>query len=172
MGVLIATGLQGMGQRSRHSGWVTTRQSWQRRHIFPNFVLLPQATQNSDLITLTEETPRSVHDPSSWILEFITDHPSSFRKNLTGVQPKDKWRLSFTCTATEHIQRLHRDCSLTVLGIKWCFFPPPGVRSVSGCETGVLGASLAVSDSVVVVSAHVWAAATRKCKYVVVRLLK
>lgn len=72
MGVLIATGLQGMGQRSRHSGWVTIRQSWQRRHIFPNFVLLPQATQNSDLITLTEETPRSVHDPSSWTIEAIT----------------------------------------------------------------------------------------------------
>lgn len=73
MGVLIATGLQDMGQRSRHSGWVTTRQSWQRRHIFPNFVLLPQATQNSDLITLTEETPRSVHDPSSWTTETLTN---------------------------------------------------------------------------------------------------
>lgn len=52
MGVLMATGLHGMGQRSRHSGWVTARQFWQRRYTLPNFVLLPHDTQNSDLITL------------------------------------------------------------------------------------------------------------------------
>lgn len=52
MGVLTAVGLQGRGQRLRHSGWVTTLQSWQRRYIFPNFVLLPHGTQNSDFITL------------------------------------------------------------------------------------------------------------------------
>lgn len=43
--------------------------------------------------------------------------------------------------------------------MKWCFFPPPlafGVRIWAGkFDTGVLGASLAVSDwSVVVVSPH------------------
>lgn len=54
-GVLTAVGLQGKGQRSRHSGWVTTLQSWQRRYILPNFVLLPHGAQNSDLITLAIE---------------------------------------------------------------------------------------------------------------------
>lgn len=55
MGVLRAAGLHGMGQRSRHSGWVTALQSWQRRYSLPNFVLFPHDTQNSDLITLVIE---------------------------------------------------------------------------------------------------------------------
>lgn len=54
-GVLTATGLHGVGQRSRHSGWVTARQSWQRRYTLPNLVLRLHDTQNSDLITLETE---------------------------------------------------------------------------------------------------------------------
>lgn len=54
-------------------------------------------------------------------------------------------------------------CNLTVLAVNWCFFPPTlplEARNLAGNSgTGVLGASLAVSDwSVVVVSAHATAA--------------
>lgn len=92
IGVLIVVGLQGMGQRSRHSGWVTTRQSWQRRHIFPNFVLRPQATQNSDLITLIQETP-----VSTWSEE-LNDRKylHGLKENLSGWSQKRSVQL--VCT--------------------------------------------------------------------------
>lgn len=46
-------GTQGSGQRSRHSGWATTRQSLHFREILPNLILFPQGTQDSGFITWT-----------------------------------------------------------------------------------------------------------------------
>lgn len=46
--------MQGRGQRSRHSGWDTTRQSLHFRASFPNFIRLPHGTHDSGLITWGE----------------------------------------------------------------------------------------------------------------------
>lgn len=50
-GVPIRVGMQGRGQRSRHSGWETTRQSRHFRDSLPNFIRFPHGTQDSGLIT-------------------------------------------------------------------------------------------------------------------------
>lgn len=53
-GVPIRVGMQGRGQRSRHSGCETTRQSRHFRESLPNLIRFPHGTQDSGLITVLE----------------------------------------------------------------------------------------------------------------------
>ncbi len=50
-GVPPRLGMHGRGQRSRHSGCETTRQSRHFSEILPNLILFPQGTHDSGLMT-------------------------------------------------------------------------------------------------------------------------